>query len=621
MPRTLRTRLLLGTAPLPVITVGVGAWAVVMFLGLGGDIDVILRENYRSVLAAQNMKEALERMDSAVLFALGGRDGKARSQLAEYRPVFEKNLAIELGNVTLEGEGELASEMKSLYERYLSLADRCFALGPGEAGGRDELYFAEILPTFQKIKDRADDILNINQRNMEEMDRRARASAKSAARGMAAAVLGAAVLGTLIALALSRSILAPVAAVTKAAEAMARDEIDQAVPVLSRDELGRLAESFNTMASRIREFRQAGTAKLIRAQKTAQATIDSFPDPVVVVDPDGAVERANRAARLLLGAAPTEGAPVRWEPPGRLRPTLAGVLRGEPDHLPTGFEHAVAIRDQDGEHFFLPRILSIRDESAGTLGAAVVLTDVTRFRLLDQLKSDMVATASHELKTPLTGLQMVVHLLLEETVGPLNSKQTELLQAARQDSDRLLATINNLLDLTKIEQGRLRLDLRSVPAAELVAEAADRFRARAEERGVSLEVEAAPDAADAETDRERIKHVFDNLVGNALTYTPRGGRIRLLARPGPDGYTRFSVSDTGPGIPPEHLPRLFERFYRVPGRSASGGAGLGLAIAREIVEAHGGRISAENGVGGGATFTFSLKAADAGRGDAERRAT
>ena len=140
------------------------------------------------------------------------------------------------------------------------------------------------------------------------------------------------------------------------------------------------------------------------------------------------------------------------------------MLGGGLDALPTALDHALCVRDDGQERFFLPRVVAIRGND-GLLGAAVVLSDVTKFRLVDQLKSDMVSTVSHELKTPLTGMQMAVHLLLEEAVGPLNAKQTELLLAARQDSDRLLAMINDLLDLTRIEQGRVRLDLRPVAPA------------------------------------------------------------------------------------------------------------------------------------------------------------
>jgi signal transduction histidine kinase len=592
------------------IMVGLGLWAVVMFQRLGGNIDVILRENYRSVLATQTMKEALERLDSAMLFAISGQEDRAREQFREYRPVFEKNLAIEQANITLPGEQQLADELSSLYRRYIDLSDRYFRLPSSDVEGRTRLYFSELLPTFDRIKDRADGVLDLNQRNMEEMDRRARAAASSSTRWMFLALLASATVATLIALLLSRSILEPIREVTQAARAIARGSFEQVVPVLSRDELGELAGTFNGMARRVREFQQAGTARLLRAQKTAQATIDSFPDPVVVVDPAGSIERANPSARRLLGVAPIEGSATPWYPPGELGARISGVLQGGPDYLPTTFENALSVRDDSHEHFLLPRVLAIRDQPEGMLGAAVVLTDVTRFRLMDQLKSDMVSTASHELKTPLTSIQMAVHLLLEEVAGPLNAKQVELLLAARQDSDRLLAIVNDLLDLARIEQGRVRLDLRPAAVHELVGDAIERFEEKAGDSGIDLQSAVPAGLPPVLVDRERIDHVFDNLIGNALAHTERGGRIRIAAEPA-DHAVRFAVEDTGEGIDEEYLTRVFERFFRVPGSRAPHGVGLGLAIAREIVDAHGGQITARSRPGEGSTFAFTVPIGDA----------
>jgi len=605
MYRTLRSRLLIGITPLLLIMVGLGLWAVVMISRLGGNIDVILRENYRSVLAAQNMKDALERMDSAMLFAIGGQEGRARDQYREHRPAFEKNLAIEQGNITLPGEQELTDDLTSLYTRYVALTERFLALPAADVEGRTRFYFSQLLPTFDRIKGRSDDILALNQRNMEDMDLRARTAASASARWMILGLIGSAVVASLVALFLSRSILEPIQSVTRSARAMARGDLEQVVSVPSRDELGELASAFNTMARTIRQFQQAGTARLLRAQKTAQATIDSFPDPVVVVDPAGAVERANPAARRMLGVAPTDGDPVSWAPPAEIAAQLSGVLKGDPDYRPSGFENVVTLREDGQERHLLPKLLAIRDENEGLLGAAVVLADVTRFRLLDQLKSDMVSTVSHELKTPLTSMQMAVHLLLEEVVGPLTPKQIELLLAARQDSDRLLAMVNDLLDLTRIEQGGVRLDLRPVDPESLASEAAARFVDRCKGAGIELEVDTVEGLPAVLVDRDRIEHVFDNLIGNAMDHTERGGRIGVSAVAGA-GSARFEVRDSGEGIAPEHLPRVFDRFYRVPGSRSAHGAGLGLAISRDIVVAHGGQVEVTSLPGQGARFAFTL---------------
>ena len=618
MITTLRTKMLIGVTPLLALMVGLGLWAITLFSRLGNNIDVILRENYRSVLAAQGMKESLERMDSALWFAIGGKEARALAQNRENRKAFAAKLKVEQNNVTLPGEQEMADDLTALHARYVAQAETFFALPPEKKDQRTTFYFERMLPLFDTIKRRADDVLEINQKNMMDENDRARQTAESSTRLMLFALLGSAAVASLIALVASRAILEPIRAVTRGARAMAKGDLDQVVPSTTNDELGELAQAFNEMARTIRNFRESGTARLLRAQQTAQATIDSFPDPVVVVDPTGSVERANPAAHRVLGLTISDD-PIPWTPPPQLREPLAEVLGGKIDRRPIGLEHALAYRDDGQERFFLPHVLAIRDEGQGLLGAAIVLTDVTRFRLLDQLKSDMVSTVSHELKTPLTGVQMTVHLLLEEVVGPLNSKQIELLLAARQDSDRLLAMINDLLDLTRIEQGRVRLDRELAAPADLIGEAVERFESKAKDRGVTLKGSVGFGLPPVSVDRERVAHVFDNLIGNALSHTPRGGSVELSSRAKPDGSITFEVEDSGEGIAPEHLARIFEKFYRVPGSKSSGGAGLGLAIAREIVEAHGGQIDAESERGRGTRFAFTLPTASKNGADPAER--
>jgi two-component system, NtrC family, sensor histidine kinase KinB len=605
--KTLRTKILIGLLPTLAILVALGLWAIVMFYRLGGNIDVILRENYRSVLAAEGMKEAIERMDSGLLFAVGGRDQRGRDQFDANRPRFDQHLRIEQGNITVEGEQELADELERLFRSYLASADRFFALEPQQAARRAAVYFDELLPTFDRIRERADQVLTLNQDNMTALDRRARDNAGQSIRLMIVALIAAIALAVVVAFRLSRSIQRPIQAVTDAARALARGELDQVVPAVTRDELGELSIAFNQMARTIREFRQAGTARLLRAQKTAQATIDSFPDPVVVVDPLGSVEQANPAARRLLGVVPAAEPIVPWHPPQPLKSLVNDVLAGRGDYLPLTLEQAILLTDGGQERYFLPRVVAIRAGKDELIGAAVNLVEVTKFHLLDRLKSDMVSTVSHELKTPLTSVQMAVHLLLEEVVGPLTPKQVELLLAARQDADRILAMIDDLLDLTRIEQGRVKLDLRPIPSGELLGEAVTRMQPRAADAGVELLTEVNGEDLPVMADRDRIDHVFDNLILNAIQHTPRGGLVRLTARPEADAV-RVDVRDTGQGIPREHLPRLFEKFYRIPGASRTGGAGLGLAIVREIITAHGGRVDVASQPGKGTTFTFTLPA-------------
>jgi NtrC-family two-component system sensor histidine kinase KinB len=606
--RTLQTKLLMGTLPTLALLIGLGLWAIAMFYRLGGNIDVILRENYRSILAAEGMKEAIERMDSGLLFAVGGRDERGRRQFDDNRPRFEENLRIEQGNITVSGEREAADEIDRELRTYLASARKFFALPPEKQAERVNLYFDELEPTFNKIRRSADRILILNQDNMTSMDLRARTNAQNSVRLMIGALLLAVLLAVSSVLFLSRKIVAPIHAVTDGARAMARGALDQLVPAVSRDELGELTAAFNEMARTLREYRQAGTARLLRAQKTAQATIDSFPDPVVVVDPVGSVAQANPAARRLLGVVPSTDPPVPWYPAQPLRSMIGDVLAGKGDYLPHSLEQTIALFDGGSERYFLPRVVAIRTEPDELLGAAVALTEVTKFHLLDRLKSDMVSTVSHELKTPLTSVQMAIHLLLEEVIGPLNPKQIELLLAARQDADRILTMINDLLDLTRIEQGRVKLDFQPEPVAALLQSALDRVQSRAEDSGIAIKVQIGNDLPEVMVDHDRIEHVFDNLIVNAIQHTARGGSIRVEAVSAGD-KVRFAVQDSGEGIPAQDLPRVFEKFYRIPTSRHHSGAGLGLAIVREIVMAHGGEIEVQSEVNRGTRFTFTLPTA------------
>ncbi len=289
--KTLKSKLLIGLLPTLVILAALGLWAIVMFYRLGNNIDVILRENYRSVLSAERMKEAIERMDSALLFevidrvdashafAVNGQAERGRKQFDENRPRFEKNLEIELGNITVAGEQESADRLRDLFTRYVASAGRFFALPAEPEGHRAEVYFRELEPTFNEIRESADEVLRLNQENMQAMDRRARENASDSIRLMIAALIAAVVLTVWVSLKLHRSILDPIQAVTDGARALARGELDQVVPAASRDELGDLAHAFNEMARTIRDYRQAGTARLLRARRAPRRRSTRFPIP------------------------------------------------------------------------------------------------------------------------------------------------------------------------------------------------------------------------------------------------------------------------------------------------------------------------------------------------------
>lgn len=605
---TLRQKLTVGFGGLLAILLVGGALSLYLLTRYSGTIEQIFRENYDSVVYGQNMKEAVEQMDEVARSALWGEEGPVRPSTPQIVARFEENLRRERGNITLPGERDLAEDLARLWQQYKSEHERLLN-ARGTETERREFYRTTLLPYARQIKTRAQRVIDINLQNAVSVDGQVRQSAVRAKRAMYALLVAGVALAIAFVGLISRSILQPLRTLTRSAREIEQGNLDLVVPVPSRDEVGQLAEAFNSMAAHLREFRRSDRAKLVRTQRTTQLALDSLPDAVAIVSPDGKVELANETARKLFGLKPEiDIGTVQVN--GLAELYRRASQEGRPLQS-RGYESAIQVFDGQ-ERFFLPQAVPILDEDRQLVGVTLVLADVTNLRRLDEMKSSLLSVVSHELKTPLTSIRMAAHLLLEERIGPLNAKQAELLVAAREDSDRLHQIIENLLDMGRIESGKALMDLRPIPPDQIVSRAVEGVAPSFRDKGVELVSEVPPDAPEVLADPARIGHVFSNLLHNALKYTPGGGRVRVSART-EEGGVCFTVEDTGIGIPPEHLPRIFERFYRVRGQGGEGGAGLGLAIAKEIVEAHGGGITVESRVGAGSQFSFTLLRADRSR--------
>jgi signal transduction histidine kinase len=290
--------------------------------------------------------------------------------------------------------------------------------------------------------------------------------------------------------------------------------------------------------------------------------------------------------------------------PAPVQTELEGVLETGQHHLPTSLKtvHRFVI-DQE-ERFFFSRIVSMTTFDERVFGVVVMLQDVTEFRLLDEVKTNLISTVSHELKTPITSVRTALLLLLEQSIGTLNDKQAEMAGIARDEAERLLRTLNELLDLTRFEESAAGMRLEPVSPTELIQAAVAETRMAAKTAHVSVRLDVPADLPAVPADRQRIVHALTNFLTNAVKYSPEGGEIVVSARRHEQGVA-FSVTDRGPGVPQQFQARIFEKFVRVPGNLKSG-AGLGLSIAREFVRAHKGRIGVRSEPGEGSEFFFIL---------------
>lgn len=320
--------------------------------------------------------------------------------------------------------------------------------------------------------------------------------------------------------------------------------------------------------------------------------IDELGEGILIADRVGLVTDANPAFRRIFGV----------DPDGR---RVVEVIRDHElleaiDAARVGEESVAEIERNDPRRFL--RAIVRRLENGELL---VVVQDLTDMRRLETVRRDFVANISHELRTPISSLKAMAEVLEGGAVDDPTAAR-DFIERMHAEIEDLAQLVEELLALSRLEAAEFELHPRRVAAAELVARACERMGPLADRAGVMLTSELTDGGRDVDADPERIAQVFSNLIHNAVKYTPRGGRIRV-ATAVKDGMVAFSVRDTGQGIVPAELPRIFERFYKGDRARASTGAGLGLAIAKHIVHAHGGTISADSeGPGRGATFTFTL---------------
>jgi signal transduction histidine kinase len=605
---SLRARLLLALSPLLfALAVAVVAGGI-MSNKLGVSSRHIFDDNYRSVLAAERMKEAVERIDSGAVFVMLGHRELGTKQAGASQRTFESELKVEEQNITEVGEADAARQLRNLWTDYQERYAKFIAMP--EASQKD-YYFAELLPAFVSVKGAADVILDLNQDAMLQKSGRAERAAQDWSRLIFAVGLAGCVLALVASSVWMTRLLRPLSQLETAARRIGEGDLSVRAVVAGSGEVADLAKEFNTMTARLQKYRESSLGELLQAQQDLQAAIDSLPDPVLVIASGGELVHANRAAEAVLGVrlAGTSDWLSAVDPGLRavLERVRAYVLSGKGAYVPKGLEEATRVPSPDGDRQLLPRATPVYDEERTVTGTTIVLQDVTRLLRFDELKNNLVATVAHEFRTPLTSIRMAIHLCTEGAVGPLTPKQADLLFAARDDCDRLQTIVDELLDVSRMQEGRPAPIKEAVSAEELVREAVEAHGGEAEQAHVKLSPELLPGLGNVMADPERIQIVLSNLLTNAIHHSPPGETVAARAEQ-TDGWVRFEVSDHGPGVAPEHQRAIFERFYQAPGGNP-GRAGLGLSIAKDIIEEHGGTIGVDSAPGEGSRFWFQLPVA------------
>jgi NtrC-family two-component system sensor histidine kinase KinB len=610
---TLKTKILVGYGVAFVLMGLVVAWAVANLVSLGKATDAILRENYRSILAAENMVDVLERQDSAILLIFLGDSGKGVSQFRESEAVFLQWLARAKDNVTILGEAGLIQSIEADYAKYREwfsgLTDLSAAQEPPSMAHRTT-YHESVYPLFTKVREACIQLRNLNEETMYRASVRAGRVAQRAIWSTMAVAASALILALSFSLLLAERIVRPIRRFMEASRKISSGDYSVQVPVETGDELGHLANEFNQMATQLGRYHEMNIEQIISEKNKGDAILSSIEDGLVVFDTKLKVTGINPAARRFLdlefAEAPTLACADILPAPSVCEMIQRTVDTGGQPNVPDEQRIITLPKGEQSRHFLFS-VTAIRGRDRNLSGIVLLLRDVTRLKEVERLKSEFVMAASHELRTPLTSLGMSVDLLLEHASQGLPEKDRDLLQAAHEEVNRMKALVNDLLDLSKIEAGRIELKFESVPVPTLFDHVKAIFKSQIEMKKVTLTSELAGDLPCVRADANKITWVLTNLISNALRYVSEGGHLALMAqRIGP--HVHLSVHDDGPGIPPEYHSKIFQKFVQVKGQDA-GGTGLGLAICKEIVRAHGGAIWVESSPGQGSIFTFTLPVA------------
>jgi NtrC-family two-component system sensor histidine kinase KinB len=605
------------------------------------------RESHETIDATAGLADLLEREDDALLLALAGKVSAARSEVVKLRRDFDKTYARLFAGLRDAEQLMAARSLREHADAYRAVGDDLLRQAD-QPGGREayyqqvnpalrkavgdcthlrelsfralqkgietrEKYHEQVNPALRKATADCARIRELNFAGMQQIGLLASSQTRRATGIVAGIALIALGLATVVMAHLAQVIVRPIRELTRSVDAVRRDDFKCRVHVDSADELGQLADGFNRMAERLSDYRESSLGELLLAKATLESTLAALPDAVIVVDPDGHVVSKNLLAEKIFAALGATGASRVGELqlPAPVLNEVNEVLRtGQAKRARSDLSQALSV-SVDGQRLkVLVTVVPIPDFLPRRAGVAIVLADVSDFARLDELRGEVVAVASHELKTPLTALQMNL-MLLQEKADNLSERQREILTAAVHGGEELGATIDELLDLTRIEAGQLRVGQERVDLMPVLEHVTRTLQPRFADAEVGLRVvQDVPEAA-VKGDAARLRLVFMNLLTNALKYTPRKGAVvvRLAsmqnaATPG-KSKLQITVTDTGPGIPPELRERVFDKFFRVEDERPDGlkgvrGTGIGLYLCREIIEAHGGTIhctAGENGRG------------------------
>ena len=605
---TLRAKVAAGFTVLVIINIIVSVWSIYNFDQLTQAITRRIKQNYQNVIATQNMLMDLERDNSAQLVMLNGYVDLGYKQFQDnHNDFFVWYQQAVNSNVSRRGM-QILDNIKNNYAQFVAATDslRIVLMTDGHAHAQD-FHYRNVLPLSNQIKDGCFQLLDMNHNAMVATDTKASDISNQATVAVLGAALLAIVLSIVASWQFSQYILEPAEKLTDTVRKLGRGYLDVRATVNSNDEIGELAREFNRMAERLKKYEEINIEKLIYEKRKSEAIVGTISDPIVVADRDGKIVLMNQLAENIFDVSEEASIGQMFRDViknAELNKYVARYLNGESAvNIPPYFE----LRFNGEDRYFRIKLNSSKDGSGKVSGVILILQDVTQFKELDKMKSEFMARVSHEFRTPLTSINMTLDILKDAHIGHVNKRQHELLVAAKQDAERLTKLVRELLELSRLESGKIQLKEDKIDTKSLIEFSVQPVLLQFTDKNVKLEINTDDTIPEFVADFQQLSWVISNLVTNALRFTDPGGRVTVDATT--DGEDLIvAVSDTGCGIEPAEMEKIFDKFVQVQDSAnpSPGSVGLGLSISKEIVELYGGRIWVDSRIGSGSVFTFSI---------------
>ncbi len=610
--KSLSTKIGLGYFFIICINIAIAVFAIFHIHRLGSPVERVLKEKYQNVSAAENMAQALDQqfiVQQAMVDE--GFDSSLVINFNTYKNEFYNWHQRAIAGIALPSEPLLLDSIMTDFHRYLHQSDSLLVLLKTADSRRSaKIYLSgTISPEVKSLGMLCTHLKMVNEQAISAADQRARQYSSQATFIIIVISVLAILLSIFASIRFTRTILRPVRKTTETVRRIGRGQLNQKIEIVSDDEIAELGREFNKMTSRLEAYQKMNIDRILREKKKSEAIVAGIPVSIIVTDEDNRLSLMNELAMKVLDIPDGgwQGKTIRQVVPDQQLANLLSAGEGENETSKDAQRSLISItKDEQELHFFLRRI-RISDNGGQVLGVVTLLQDVTSFKNLDRLKSEFMATISHEIKTPLTSINMVVDILLKGVRGELNDDQRDLLTDAKKDCQRLRGLVTDLLDLSKLESGKNRMNFRPIKFDDLLDDALQPLRLPIREKQIELNIHADASLPEFEADVHHLSRVLTNLLENAVQHTPVSGKITVEARIAEDQF-RICVADNGPGIPEDALDLIFDKFVQVKNfkDAAEGNIGLGLAISKEIIRAHGGEVWVESQVGQGSRFYFAI---------------